>query len=30
MLIDIYHRFTEGLGTADLKEAKNLLDQPGA
>jgi len=27
MLIDIYHRFTEGLGTADLKEAKNLLDE---
>jgi hypothetical protein len=27
ILIDIYHRFTEGLGTADLKEAKNLLDE---
>jgi hypothetical protein len=27
MLIDIYHRFTESLGTADLKEAKNLLDE---
>jgi len=27
MLIDIYHRFTEGLGTADLKEAKALLDE---
>ena len=25
----IYDRFTEGFGTADLIEAKQLLDQPG-
>jgi tetratricopeptide (TPR) repeat protein len=27
MLAEIYHRFTEGFDTADLKEAKALLDE---
>ena len=27
MLTDIYNWFTEGFDTADLKEAKTLLDQ---
>ncbi len=27
MLADIYNWFTEGFDTADLKEAKALLDQ---
>ena len=27
MLADIYHWFTEGFDTADLKDAKALLDQ---
>jgi len=27
MLADIYNWFTEGFGTADLKEAKALLDE---
>ena len=27
MLTDIYNRFTEGFDTADLKEAKSLLDE---
>jgi hypothetical protein len=27
MLTDIYNWFTEGFDTADLKEAKALLDQ---
>jgi len=27
MLAEIYHRFTEGFDTADLKEAKMLLDE---
>jgi len=27
MLADIYHWFTEGFDTADLKEAKALLDE---
>jgi class 3 adenylate cyclase/tetratricopeptide (TPR) repeat protein len=30
MLTEIYHRFTEGFGTADLKEAKALLDELAA
>jgi hypothetical protein len=27
MLADIYGWFTEGFDTADLKDARNLLDQ---
>ena len=27
MLADIYNRFTEGFDTADLKEAKALLEE---
>jgi DNA-directed RNA polymerase subunit N (RpoN/RPB10) len=27
MLADIYNRFTEGFETADLKDAKTLLDE---
>jgi hypothetical protein len=27
MLADIYHWFTEGFDTADLKDAKMLLDE---
>jgi hypothetical protein len=27
MLAEIYGRFTEGFDTADLKDAKELLDQ---
>jgi len=27
MLAEIYNRFSEGFDTADLKEAKALLDQ---
>jgi predicted ATPase len=27
MLADIYHWFTEGFDTADLKDAKSLLDE---
>ena len=27
MLADIYNRFTEGFDTADLKDAKALLDE---
>ncbi len=30
MMADIYCWFTEGFDTADLKEAKGLLDGPGA
>jgi len=30
MLADIYNWFTEGFDTADLKDAKALLDQLGA
>ena len=30
MLADVYGWFTEGFGTADLKEAKALLDELGA
>jgi len=30
MLSDIYNWFTEGFDTADLKDAKALLDQLGA
>jgi hypothetical protein len=30
MLTDIYHWFTEGFDTADLKDAKALLDELGA
>jgi hypothetical protein len=30
MLAEIYNWFTEGFGTADLKEAKALLDELGA
>ena len=30
MLADIYNWFTEGFDTADLKDAKTLLDQLGA
>ena len=29
MLTDIYNWFTEGFDTADLKEAKALLDELG-
>jgi predicted ATPase len=29
MLADIYNWFTEGFGTADLKEAKVLLEELG-
>jgi hypothetical protein len=29
MLSDIYNWFTEGFDTADLKEAKALLDELG-
>jgi len=29
MLADIYHWFTEGFDTADLKDAKALLDELG-
>ena len=29
MLAEIYHWFTEGFDTADLKEARALLDEPG-
>jgi hypothetical protein len=29
LLTPVYGWFTEGFGTADLKEAKILLDQPG-
>jgi len=28
MLAEIYNWFTEGFDTADLKEAKTLLDEP--
>jgi len=28
MLADIYNWFTEDLDTADLKDAKTLLDEP--
>jgi hypothetical protein len=27
MLADVYNRFTEGFDTADLKEAKALLEE---
>jgi hypothetical protein len=27
MLAEIYHCFTEGFDTADLKDAKTLLDE---
>jgi predicted ATPase len=30
MLADIYNWFTEGFNTADLKDAKSLLEQLGA
>ena len=30
MLAEIYGWFTEGFDTADLKDAKVLLEQPGA
>ena len=30
MLADIYNWFTEGFDTADLKEAKDLLEELGA
>ncbi len=30
MLAEIYGWFTEGFDTADLKDAKSLLDQLGA
>jgi predicted ATPase len=30
MLAEIYHWFTEGFDTADLKDAKELLDELGA
>jgi predicted ATPase len=30
MLADIYNWFTEGFDTADLKDAKALLDELGA
>jgi len=30
MLADIYNWFTEGFDTADLKDAKALLDDLGA
>jgi hypothetical protein len=30
MLADIYNWFTEGFDTADLKEAKALLDELGS
>jgi len=30
MLTEIYNWFTEGFDTADLKEAKALLDELGA
>ena len=30
MLSDIYNWFTEGFDTADLKDAKALLDELGA
>jgi hypothetical protein len=30
MLADIYNWFTEGFDTADLKDAKTLLDELGA
>jgi predicted ATPase len=30
MLADVYNWFTEGFDTADLKDAKALLDQLGA
>ena len=29
MLADIYNRFTEGFDTADLKDARALLDELG-
>jgi hypothetical protein len=29
MLADIYNWFTEGFDTADLKDAKSLLDELG-
>jgi hypothetical protein len=29
MLADIYNWFTEGFATADLKDAKSLLDELG-
>jgi hypothetical protein len=29
MLADIYNSFTEGFDTADLKDAKALLDELG-
>jgi len=30
MLAEIYNRFTEGFDTADLKDAKTLLDELNA
>ncbi len=30
MLADIYNWFTEGFDTADLKDAKALLEEPGS
>jgi predicted ATPase len=30
MLAEVYNSFTEGFDTADLKEAKALLDELGA
>nr|WP_315249379.1 winged helix-turn-helix domain-containing protein [uncultured Duganella sp.] len=30
LLQDVYNQFTEGFGTADLREARSLLDQPKA
>jgi len=30
MLADIYNWFTEGFDTADLKDAKALMDQLGS
>ena len=30
LLLDIYNQFTEGYATADLREARSLLDQPRA
>jgi hypothetical protein len=30
MLAEIYNWFTEGFDTADLKDAKTLLDESGA
>ena len=29
MLTEVYHWFTEGFDTADLKDAKALLDELG-